>query len=387
MARLQVSVLLFSLLFGAAWCFDGCQVRYGPRGCNEGTYEGVLVTCDGNGDFADIPPMIPIETVYISLSNFQFDRLMRANFSRFRAVQCMSIMNSGVSGVDYDTFADMESLVELELHNTGMSGQDLNFINHPEFKPTRVTVSGSPGITSLDFHGTPRMEQLVGLSFKDNRISYIEPSIFSALKNLITLDLSNNHLRDMNWDKIGEMNKLNALYLDGNIIQTIPRRVFKTFFAVKELKLGRNPFHCNCNLKWLKTYYQDTSDRLIDLEEVACVSPFEEMMIDSSPDKFGCSRPGIPLITWKPLDDSEREYTYNCSSSADPAPTLTMIFPDGHTLIAPPSKDLSLLKTDMPRIISNPGPVKCIASNSEGQMEAMAFSPLAGEFWSLYFCS
>ena len=369
-----------TLLAGRALTLDTCRVRYGPRGCHDDTYEGVLVTCNGQGEVSEIPSMIPSESVYISFTNFRFDSLSRANFSKFRLVQCMSIIDSGITDLDADTFADMESLNELELHNTNMVGEHLSFISHPTFKPVRVSVTGTPSIQSLDFRGSPLMEKLTGLNLKGNGITAIDPSIFSALKNLVSLDLSDNRLTTLEWDKLSDMSKLNELYLSGNSLQNIPQRVFRTFFAVKELKIAGNPFHCNCNLHWLKRFYEDTSDRILDLAEVQCASPFEKLLIEATDEQFSCSKPAWPVIEWHSLPGSDGEFAFNCSSAADPAPTLTFTFPKDLKVITPPSEDLSKLKTSTPRIISKPGDIGCIATNSEGSSARREIVPLTGMY-------
>ncbi len=56
---------------------------------------GVLVSCDGDGSYAEIPKSIPSDTVYLSLVNFDFGKLQRANFTRLQTVECMIIMDSG----------------------------------------------------------------------------------------------------------------------------------------------------------------------------------------------------------------------------------------------------------------------------------------------------
>ena len=373
-------VVAHTLLDFSGVCgFDGCKIRFGRRGCLDRVHTGVLATCDGDGEYSEIPPVIPSDTVYISLNNFQFDRLMRANFSRFIGVECMNIMNSVINDVDYDTFADNEALHELELSNTNMDSSDLTFITHPKFTPVRVSITQSPLIETLNFYGTPTLTKITGLSLAGNRLRRIEPTLLASMPNLETLELSNNELSELSWSKLARMTKLNKLYLDNNNMQSIPDDVFKTFFAVKELKIAGNPFHCNCNLKWLRRFYEDTSDRIIDLEEVMCNSPKKSKMISTEMSAFECKRPTDLLIKWYPLDKSLKEYAVNCSSTADPAPTLTMTFPDHRKLITPPSEDLSQLTTSTPKIISAPGTVTCTAENSENVAFREDYVPPAGK--------
>ncbi len=53
------------------------------------------MSCEGDWTYAEIPKSIPSDTVYLSLINFSFGRLQRANFTRLQTVECMIIMDSG----------------------------------------------------------------------------------------------------------------------------------------------------------------------------------------------------------------------------------------------------------------------------------------------------
>lgn len=66
----------------------------------------------------------------------------------------MVIMDSGITSIEHDTFADLESLHELELKNTEITNGDMRFLIHPEFRASILAVTGAPNIRSLDFNGT-----------------------------------------------------------------------------------------------------------------------------------------------------------------------------------------------------------------------------------------
>jgi len=345
--------------------FEGCRIRYGRRGCTDKVHEGVLVTCDGSGVQSVLPPSIPEDTVYVSLVNFQFGALHRVNFTGLRKVECIHILDSNIRSLDFDTFSDMELLHELEIRNTNLTSQHVQFINHPDFRGRLVTVNESPSILGLQFNGTAALQKLKELHLESNGISSISSSILSNLITIEKLSLSNNNLNTMDWNKIINLAKLNELSLDNNKLQTIPEHVIQSFGAVKQLYLAGNPFHCNCKLRWLKEFYDTTTDKLLDYENVMCTSPFSKRMIDTFVEEFSCAKPSEPKVVWTELKDGE-EYIVNCSSESDPAPTLTITLPDGKLLQTPPTDDLSRLSTESPRIIVGPGIVICEAVNSEG---------------------
>ena len=67
---------------------------------------GVLVSCDGDGSYHEIPKSIPSDTVYLSMVNFNFGALQRANFTRLKTVECMIIMDSGKTISFFEIFGE-----------------------------------------------------------------------------------------------------------------------------------------------------------------------------------------------------------------------------------------------------------------------------------------
>jgi len=170
-----------------------------------------------------------------------------------------------------------------------------------------------------------------------------------------------------------QLTHLNKLFLDGNMFQTIPEYVQTTFSAVHELTLAENPLHCNCKLKWLKEFYDTTSDKLLDYNAVECMSPFNRRMIDTYMEDYICDKPMQPVVHFYELEPYK--YIVNCSSLGDPAPTLTLDLPEQRKLVTPPHDDISELKTHSPRILTMGGQVTCTATNSEGSTTTIVEMP------------
>ena len=368
---------LVVLLGKFAQGFEGCTVRFGRRGCYYKVLTGVLVTCDGEGTEKQVPTNVPLEAVYMSLRNFSFDQLKRANFSQFDRMECLTIIESNVKGVESDAFADMKSLQELVLRHTQIKNSHLDFVNHPSFKNTLLTITDSPAITQISFNASKTLHNLQSLSFRSNNIDLVSPRIFSELRELQRLDLSHNRIQKLDWNALSELRKLNQLYLEGNQLQTIPHSVHDEFFSVKELRLADNPFHCNCKLRWLKDFFEEANDKTLDYEAVSCASPTAAAMTSVPVQDFRCSMPSPPKVTFVQLTDDQ--YVVNCTSHGDPAPNITLTLADGRTVITPPSQDLSKLDTRTPDILTASGGVICEAANSEGSSSSLARLPVIGK--------
>ena len=368
-------VILLGLVASVS-TFDGCTFSFGRRGCSNRIHEGVLVTCDGQGQEATIPDNIPSDTVLISLVNFNFNHLQRANFTRFRTLECLNIFDSNVARVDDDTFADTSALHELNLRGTHLTSNSLDFLSHESFTPVQLAITESKSVKHLNFPAHPGspLERLLSLRMNDNNIRHIDSSILRRLDAVETLSFSNNKLTELNWHLLRKIDGLNELFLDNNNIQTIPRDEASTiFYTVNELTLGNNPLHCNCKLLWLKEFYDISAGKRLDLDQVECLTPTRTLIRDVDPRTMTCEQPAVPKIHW--LDVGDGRAAVNCSASGDPAPTITMIFPDGQKMITPPGEDLAKTHTSTPYVLTSPGTITCISSNTEGASEYSENSP------------
>ena len=324
-----------------------------------------------------MPRNIPLDTVYLSLVNFRFDALQRANFSRYTAVQCLTIVNSGVKSIAPDTFSAMTTLHELILDGTQLNSSHLQFINYHNFKAELVTIAQSRRMKKLNIAGSKLLRELKTLDIHSNGLTEINTTLFIELRSLETLDLSDNKISHINWLMMHELVKLNSLRLNDNLFQAIPEEMHKIFFSVKELHLAGNPFHCNCKLRWLKEFFDAAVDKNLDYDSVECASPRATLMRDAGRADFTCQHPATPLVHWAQLDDGR--YAVNCSSVGDPAPLLTLTFHDGQKVLTPPSSDLSELETRTPHVLTSGGPVRCEATNSEGTAVGVGDLPVPGK--------
>lgn len=271
--QICVVVTLISELILIVTSFDGCTVRYGRRGCIHRMLNGVLVTCEGLGTETAVPQNLPVDTVYLSLSNFKLDTLKKEDFDKFKKVECLSVVSSGINSIEQDTFSGMESLLELSLQETNIKSESLMFVTDENFKALLLTVSGSPHVHKISFPATKNLLNLKTLNLNGNNIREFKRDLFPELRNLERLDLSHNKLNHLDWQWFTHLSKLNQLYLHHNHFQSIPQLMYGVFFAVKELTLRGNRFHCNCKLSWLKEFYDLASDKHLDADEVVCQSP------------------------------------------------------------------------------------------------------------------
>ena len=135
------------------------------------------------------------------------------------------------------------SIVYLDLANTSMNAESVTSLGHLA-NLTRLSVTGNRNLTSIGVNAISALRRLTRVDLTDNNISYLHPLTFRRLAVLETVDLRRNSLRSISPN---------------------------TFAAVVRVRLGDNPWDCNCALLWLK--WKTADDRLRWDANVTCRYP------------------------------------------------------------------------------------------------------------------
>ncbi|ESN92175.1 hypothetical protein HELRODRAFT_103882, partial [Helobdella robusta] len=100
------------------------------------------------------------------------------------------------------------------------------------------------------------LNSLTSLLLNDNKISNLPVGVFNGLKSLQLLLLNGNKLKCLRGDTFSRLANLNLLHTRTHThthVQ-VARRDKQTNKQKKNRHLGRNPFVCDCSMKWLFLY-------------------------------------------------------------------------------------------------------------------------------------
>lgn len=106
-----------------------------------------------------------------------------------------------------------------------------------------------PGLFNL----TGSLERLVLYA---NDLEILKKNTFRGLNNLTSLFLHSNRLRLLHPDLFKDTPELQKLQLEANYLSYLPARILDGLLSIQQLRLARNPWHCDCAAAYLAAWLQ-----------------------------------------------------------------------------------------------------------------------------------
>ncbi|GCC34133.1 type III endosome membrane protein TEMP [Chiloscyllium punctatum] len=116
------------------------------------------------------------------------------------------------------------------------------------------------------------LQKLKVMDLSHCEIDLLHPRAFNGLLSLKILMLNNNRIKDLATQFLSDGQELSMLNLANNKLTTVTIQLLEKFERIREVRLQGNSWVCDCNLyplqKWLML-------RFVFAEDIQCVSPPE----------------------------------------------------------------------------------------------------------------
>ena len=310
-----------------------------------------IIYCSRRG-LQSIPTAdIPADSLQLNFHGniFEQSTIKRGNFSKFVQLEHLYLSECGIEKIEVDTFHDLRNLQWLDLSNN------------------RIKL-----IEDYTFRGL----SLMHLFLNGNRNINLRRNAFSGLATT-GLYLHECSLPRLSLDVFTHLNNtLTNLWLFGNELTKIEKRFLPLFMTLSHIRLGSNPFHCNCEILWLKEFYDKNGEKFEGAAPPSCLSPSNkkgELFSDISLLDFRCQAPHFTNID---VVIKDNKGMLRCNANGDPAPRLFWVQPSGlSTLYKQPSNESVHSNTALINISAEnsrhndlSGSYFCIAVNDAGNM-------------------
>ncbi|XP_044585787.1 protein slit isoform X1 [Cotesia glomerata] len=139
----------------------------------------------------------------------------------------------------------------------------------PYRKLSRIDLSNNKikKVAADAFHGLKSLESLV---LYGNQITELPGGVFQGLTSLQLLLLNANDISCIRTDLFRDLTSLTLLSLYDNNIKSLANGTFANLRSIRTLHLAKNPFICDCNLRWLSLYLHEHP---IETSGAKCESP------------------------------------------------------------------------------------------------------------------
>ncbi|XP_026861088.2 trophoblast glycoprotein-like isoform X2 [Electrophorus electricus] len=268
----RLPLLFCALLYASpchAECLPGCE-------CLEASQ---TVRCVYAG-LREVPGDIPKFTKILFITGNRIHRVSYNSFHGVENVTKLVLSNNGIKELGSHAFSLLLTLCTLNLSQNQLA------LIHPE----AFSVPGSP-LQELSLSGSlynstsvtdlitalrwGALRNLLHLDLSGNHLVLLPPATFSPLPSLRQLILANNSLVAIYTNTFSGLEQLQELDLRYNMFRTLSSEGLREIEILGRatLLLGQNPYSCSCDVQEFARWLNSSRVQVGDVERLLCASP------------------------------------------------------------------------------------------------------------------
>lgn len=201
----------------------------------------------------------------IDLSGNRLQRLSAASFAPLAELRVLNLERNNISMIDIRAFEGLTSLSELLLRGNSLAGEAINSIPSlsqllsPMGQSLRVLDLSDVGFREEHHTLFKPLRRLEHLYMSDNPIRSVPDYLFQSLTSLRRLDLQRSQLSAFSALSLVGPRQLTSLDLSNNNISSLDVCLQWLIRNASTLVFESNPLRCDCNLRWLRAWRNDTN--------------------------------------------------------------------------------------------------------------------------------
>jgi Leucine-rich repeat (LRR) protein len=163
-------------------------------------------------------------------------------------------------------------ITELRLEGIGLNEIPKDLLRNIKTSLTTLSLHKNT-FQTLKKNSFEDVTELEFLNLDSCKIEMIEEGAFTGLSNLNRLNLGFNSLTSLDIKLFEPFHDtLKDLKIENNKIGTLDSDIIN-WDNIRSLLVGHNPWHCDCNLKWMKRLDLENLAKVQNLENVTCAKP------------------------------------------------------------------------------------------------------------------
>eukprot|EP00058_Branchiostoma_floridae_P000084 XP_002585572.1 hypothetical protein BRAFLDRAFT_111808 [Branchiostoma floridae] len=236
---------------------DGCRCAPSP-----------YCKCLNNQGLTSIPQSLPASIKQLELKRNQITMIQSGAFANVSRLQELNLASNKIKTIQEGAIANLPQLKELILYYNQITIiEEGTFVNLPQLKEVHLFESQ---ITMIEAGSFVKLPQLQKLWLYNNQITIIQTGTFIDLPQLQELYLFNSQITMLQDGAFGNLPKLRLLDLSLNKMSAISPLAFGLLPSNLVIKLGRNPWQCDCKMAPLRL---DSTEFLTFKDQIFCTEP------------------------------------------------------------------------------------------------------------------